>query len=76
MDKLIITSVNFKYEDGHDQKYTHVDIHFISSSAPFNLNGRVTATRGEYGTHGSTEDGLKNLALIKVVQEFGKEISK
>ncbi len=76
MNKLVITGINFKYDDGHDKRYTHVDINFISQGTPFSLSGKVTVNRNEYDANSENTEALKNLVLIKVNQEYGKQLAE
>lgn len=75
MNKLVITGINFKYDDGHDQPYSSVEIQFISQGTAFNLHGKVTVNRNYYNTHQEISE-LKLLVLKKVVAEFGQTLAE
>lgn len=76
MNKLIITSINYVYEEGHDKNYSKADIHFINRELPFQFNGKVTATRAEYQQHQGDMNELKLLLLKKAMQQFGKQLAE
>jgi len=75
MNKLVITSINYVYEEGHDKNYNKVDISFIGRELPFQFNGKIAATRAEYQQCQGDMNELKLLVLKKAMQQFGKQLA-
>lgn len=75
MQKLMITKINFKHDDGIEEDYTSVELSFQSVGTTFLLEGPVIVNRNEYEhALGEGMPGLIHLALTKVVQGFGKDL--
>lgn len=74
MKRLLITSINFKYENGQDKPISGVDVHFNSYDTPFNLSGKVTLSRDMYNSVQNDTEALKELVLSRVADYFGKKL--
>lgn len=74
MNKLMLTNLEFKYDNGFDEIFTGVDIRFTTVGAPFMLEGMVNVNRNDYNTRSGTVTELVELVLEKVVEQFGKQL--
>lgn len=76
MNKLIITSINFKYDEGHENNYTTVDVNFNTVDVSFNMSGKIMLSRAEYDGADGDLSALKEAVLTKAVRQFGKELAE
>lgn len=75
MNNLMITTIDFEYEDGKEEPFTGVTIDFRSINTTFDLSGTVFLYSSEYNNTESIDD-LRTAVMDKVVSEFGLKIDK
>lgn len=71
MNKITITSINFKYDGENDNQFTSVDIHFMTRDLPFTLNGSINVGRGKYNQSSADLNELRTLVATEIARQIG-----
>lgn len=68
---VLITSMDFIFENGEEQPFTHVLFRFKSLGTSYMFEGEITVNKDEY--HHNKENLVK-LIITKHVQNFGYDL--
>lgn len=67
--QIYITSINFNYDNGVEEGFSNVSLHFQTSGFPYSINGNMTVTKEQYlGT--SNVDEIRQLVKNRIVSDL------
>lgn len=67
--RVTITSINFKYDEGHDKDYTGVELQYITRGFKFSNNDPIEITKEEYELNKGNSDKLRGLVIDEKLEE-------
>ena len=69
--QIYVSSINFNYDEGVDEGFKNVTLHFQTSGFPYSINGNMTVTKEQYlGT--SNVDEIRQLVKNRIVSDLGE----
>lgn len=75
MNRLVITKIVFRHENGVEEAYTSVDVSFQAINVDFELRGTVSVSRGQYHPTGGDINALKDLIFgTYIARPLGKTV--
>ncbi len=70
---MIITGINFNYDNGFDNEYTGVELSFVTSGVSYSINGPIQVTKEEYQASSANNDELRALIKSKIAADLQAE---
>ena len=77
--RVVITGINFKYDDGFNQEYTGVEIQFVTSGFKVIDNTPVEVSKEDYELNKGDSNKLRALiveAKLVDIQEYVDELNQ
>lgn len=69
--KIMLTGINFNYENGYNADYTTVNLTFNNSGgATFNISGYITITKEQYVTASGDINQLTSLIKQEILNKL------
>ena len=69
--QIYITSINFNYDDGIEEGFKNVSLHFQTSGFPYSINGKMTVTKEQYMTATNVNE-VRQLVKDRIIADLGE----